>query len=153
MNSIRKHWGTVIALIALLVATYSQFSKPGWQTDIGRETPGETIRALMAQQVSGQYIIGAEAAFLAKNSREILRTIEIVEVSESGGYAVVYFKYSIGADIYRETHYLMRLGSNWYPRFGSLKYADNKPDDEEWVKKMLDKIEKWVEGSAESPYK
>jgi len=77
-----------------------------------------------------------------------MNNLEVVNVFESGDYGIAFFRYSIGADIFREAYWTGKVNGRWYWIPYLSEYSDNKPKDEEWLKKMTKKKEIWEEASA-----
>jgi hypothetical protein len=105
-------------------------------------------------QFSEQVQIHDRAVFQAKHKDEILKTIEVVQKDSIPGkdIVLVYYRYSVGADIVRSTSYMKQIDGKWYVH---SKYYSSYEDDPfgngkgEEGKKILKKAEDWEKESNE----
>lgn len=86
---------------------------------------------------------------------ELLKTLEIAEILEADEFALVLFRYSVGADVYRDSTWIRRIDGSWYvsPRYVSA-YDDDPLGDDNPVraKALAEKAEKWEKESAPKPW-
>lgn len=99
-------------------------------------------------QFNEQVRLTDKAYFTAKHKNEILKTIEVVEKDTIPGkdFILVFYRYSVGADIVHETAYMKQINSKWYihPAYYS-SYDDDPFKNGKGVegKALLDKADKW----------
>jgi hypothetical protein len=94
------------------------------------------------------------AYFISKHKDEILKTFEIVEKDTIPGkdIVLVFYRYSVGADIVRETSYLKKIDDKWYihthyySSYDNDPYKNGKPIE---GKALLEKKSKWEEESKD----
>lgn len=103
------------------------------------------------------FILSAEHRFLHENRDEILNTLEVVEEVDRGFYGVVFVRYSVGVDIFREAIYLKKYGPEWmytedqyyyyseYTDEGQDPFKDGKGSE---AKTLIERVEKWVTDGA-----
>ncbi len=137
----------VLSLAALAIAVFCLLSMPSLKYNLGRQDPGEAVKAYVSFQARGEIVGQAESAYLTENGSEIMNTLEIAEVDESERHCAVFYRYSIGAKIFRKVEYLMKVEDKWYLAF-DWEYSDNKPADSEWSSEVMKKAEEWVKDSA-----
>jgi hypothetical protein len=77
-----------------------------------------------------------------------LRSLEVVDVSESGDHAIAFFRYSIGTEVFRDACWAGKVDGRWYLIANLSEYSSDKPKDAEWFKKMLERRQKWEKESA-----
>jgi len=86
---------------------------------------------------------------------EILKTLEIAEILEADEFALVLFRYSVAADVFRDSTWIRRIDDKWYvsPRYVST-YDDDPLGDDNPVraKALAEKAEKWKKESAPKPW-
>lgn len=86
--------------------------------------------------------------FYSKHKDEIVQTLKIVETDSIPGtnIFVVFYKYSVGAEVAHETSYMRKLDGNWYLHLGYYASYEDDPFKNgrgEEGKKLLKKIENW----------
>lgn len=140
-----------VACVALALAVVSYTKIEDWSFDIGRDNPADTARAYVEFECENDFRIQAESVFMAENSEEILETLDIADVSVAGDYAVAFYRYSIGTDIFRKSLPLRMVEGKWYSSH-DWKYSSNPPSDEDWLSEVSSRIEEWEEQSAKSGY-
>ncbi|MBT7315004.1 MAG: hypothetical protein HN848_05750 [Thiotrichales bacterium] len=138
-----------VAASALIFAGISFEASSELKKDIGRTDPGDTVRAYMEFACTYDFRIQAERVFEINNSEEILDTLDVSDVAISEHFAVVFFRYSIGTDIYRKTMHLMQVDEKWYSSH-EWSYSSSSPADEDWYKEVSERVEKWEKDSAKS---
>lgn len=99
-------------------------------------------------QFNEQVPLTDKAYFTAKHKDEIIKTIEVVEKDTipSKDFILVFYRYSVGADIVHKTTYMKQMEGKWYVHpayFGS--YEDDPFKNGKGVegKALLDKSDKW----------
>ena len=141
----------IVALSALAISTYTHMNHPRWKHDFGASTPEDAVRVV--QDIFTDDIkLQARQAFLGANRDQILRGLEVVEKSESGDFGIVFFRYSIGTDIFREAYWLGKVDGKWYLIPHLSEYSDSKPADEAWFEQMVEKKEAWEKESAKPKF-
>lgn len=145
----------VVAIIALIFSlgavgfvAYSQTDAASvLKKDFGVSEPAQVPEMVMSL-LTDTVRLRASQAYLAQNRVEILKTIDIADVSISGDFALVFFRYSIGSDIFRKAYWTGKVDGKWYWIDYLSKYSDSKPANTVWFEKMESKKKKWEEGSA-----
>jgi len=99
-------------------------------------------------QFSKQVQLTDKALFLSKHKDEILKSIQVVEkVTISGkDFFLVFYKYSVGADVVHETCYMKEIDGKWYIHPGYYASYDEDPFKNgkgAEGKAILDKVDKW----------
>ena len=115
-----------------------------------------TLKASMEYdfQFSDQVPLTDKAYFNSKHKDEILKTIEVVQKDSISGkdIVLVYYRYSVGADIVRSTNYMKQIDGKWYIH---SKYYSSYDDDPfgngkgEEGKKIIKKADDWEKESKE----
>ena len=146
MKAILPITAIVISLSALALGVWNHLNPPRWKADFGANTPEDVVPAVL-RILTDNVRIQAVQAHKAIHGSEILKTLELVESSDSGNHGIVFFRYSIGTDIYRETYWVGKVDGKWY-WMPNLQYADDEPADAEWFEKMKEKKEEWEDESA-----
>jgi len=90
----------------------------------------------------------AYRAYFRFHKDEIFKTLEVVETSESGDYGIAFYRYSIGTNIVRRAIWCGKVNGEWYWVPYTIDGYD-KPTDEEWYEKMMEKKGEWEKGSVE----
>lgn len=145
----------IIAAVALVVslgvAGFVAYSRtdavPTPKEDYGASEPAQVPEKVMGI-LTDNIRLYASQAYLAQNREEILKTLEIADVAISGDFGLVFFRYSIGSDIFREAYWTGKVDEKWYRIYHLSKYSDSKPADASWFEEMESKKDKWEEGSA-----
>ncbi len=108
------------------------------------ETLKEFLRFICKENVD------AESAFLRKNQNEIIKTLEVLEeVEAEKDVSIVFYRYSVGTTMVKNTMYLRKMDHLFYPYFKYYSKYDNDPFHDgkgETAKKLLDKAEEWKSG-------
>ncbi len=151
MKSVLSVIALVTAVAALAISVYTQINPPRWKDDFGASSPKAAVVSFMSL-VTDDILLYASQAYRAAHRDEILKNLEVIDVSESEDYCIAFIRYSIGTDIFREAYWFGKVDEKWYriPYFS--EYSDSKPADEEWFKKMIDRKKKWEEESAKAKF-
>lgn len=162
MNKMIKIF-SIIALLATVSSCNQKTSNAGGGDDfvkIKKATAQTTIEGTLKEsiaydlQFSEQIQIQDKAAFQAKHKDEILKTIEVVQKDSIPGKNIilVYYRYSVGADIVRNTNYMKQIDGKWYIH---SKYYSSYDDDPfgngkgEEGKKIIKKADEWEKESKD----
>ncbi|MFA6056759.1 MAG: hypothetical protein WC756_01070 [Taibaiella sp.] len=102
----------------------------------------------LVDEIRNKPIFDAKSYFISKHGDEILRTLEIADTTYIPGVDLymVFFRYSVGADIIRETTYMKKIDNRWFTYY---KYFSSYYDDPfgnglgSEGKKLLEKGEEW----------
>ena len=151
MKSILSVIALIMALVALAFSVHTHMNPPRWKADLGASSPGGVVPNVMSI-LTDDVKLEASQAFRAAHRNEILTNLEIVDTSESGDHAIAFFRYSIGTDIFREAYWVGNVNGMWYWIPHLSEYSDNKPTDEEWLKRMMERKEKWEDESAKPKF-
>ena len=141
----------IVAISALAISAYTHINPPRWRQDLGASTPEDAVRVVQ-DILTDDIKFEAGQAFLGANRDQILRGLEVVEKSESGDFGIVFFRYSIGTDIFREAYWLGKVDGKWYVIPHLSKRSNSKPADEAWFEQMLDKKDAWEKESAKPKF-
>jgi hypothetical protein len=86
-------------------------------------------------------------AFLRAHRDEMLKTLEIVDVTQTDKIAVAFVRYSVGSNVYREGVWMRRVDGRWrvcssqyFSSFGDDPFNDGKPDE---AKKLIKRLDDW----------
>ena len=99
-------------------------------------------------QFNDQVSLTDKAYFTAKHKDEILKTIEVVEKDTIPGkdFILVFYRYSVGADIVHQTEYMKQMDGKWYihPAYFA-SYDDDPFGNGKGIegKALLEKADKW----------
>ena len=151
MKSVLPVLALIVALAALAISAYTHMNPPQWKRDFGASKP-EDVVGIVQSILTDDIKLQAAQAFRGANRDQILRGLEVVEKSESGDFGIVFFRYSIGTDIFREAYWLGKVDGKWYWIPHLSEYSDSKPADEAWFEKMVKKKETWEEESAKPKF-
>jgi len=147
MKSVLSIVALIVALAALAISAYTHMNPPRWKHDLGASNPGDVV-GIVQSILTDDVKLQAVQAFRAAYRDQILRGLEVVEKSESGDFGIVFFRYSIGTDVFRQAYWLGKVNGKWYWIPHLSKYSDSKPADEQWFEKMIEKKEDWEKESA-----
>jgi hypothetical protein len=150
MNAKLPKIAIVLSSAALLISLSQRISPPRWRADLGAKEPAQVVHEVL-DVITSDASIQALQAHRVNNRDEILRTIEVAETSESGNYGIIFFRYSIGSDIFRQAYWITKINNKWY-WMPNLEYAYSKPKDGEWFANMKRKKAKWESESAKSMF-
>ena len=65
-------------------------------------------------------LLDANSVFKYLNLDEIQKTLEVVEFQEDGDLGIVFYRYSVGTNIFRQAEWLRNVGGYWFQ--GPYKY-------------------------------
>jgi len=109
-----------------------------------------TLKASMEYdfQFSDQVQLTDKAQFASKHKDEILKSIQVVEKATIPGkdFILVFYKYSVGADVAHETIYMKQIDGKWYVHSGYYASYDEDPfknGNGTEGKALLEKADKW----------
>lgn len=99
----------------------------------------------------GKPIVYDRVYFYKLHRDEIRKTIEIVEKDTIPGkdFILVFFRYSVGADVAHSTLYMKKLDNNWYIHTGYYSSLDEDPFDNgkgAEGRELLKKSDEWEKG-------
>ena len=150
MKSILPITAIVSSLLALALVVWNHLNPPRWKADFGANTPEDVVPGVL-RLLTDDVRLQASQAHKATHGSEIRKTLELVESSESGNHGIVFFRYSIGTDIFREAYWVGKVDGKWY-WMPNLHYADDEPADNEWFEKMKEKKKEWEDESAKPKF-
>lgn len=150
MKTVLPAIALILSIAALAISLLQKVNPPRWKGDVGASEPDQVVRAVF-DILTDDARFQAVQAYRVDNRDEILKTLEVAETSKSGDYGIVFFRYSIGSDIFREAYWIAKIHNKWY-WMPNLEYADSKPKDGAWFEQMKEKKEKWEEESAKSNF-
>ena len=123
---------------------------------MAQNTVEGTLKASMEYdfQFSDQVSLTDKAYFNSKHKDEILKTIEVVEKDTIPGkdIVLVFYRYSVGADIVHATSYMKQIDGKWYihskyySSYDDDPFKNGKPTE---GKALLDKSSKWEDESKD----
>ena len=123
---------------------------------IAQNTIEGTLKASMEYdfQFSDQVPLTDKAYFNSKHKDEILKTFEVVEKETIPGkdIVLVFYRYSVGADIVHATSYMKQMDGKWYIHSKYYSSYDDDPFKNGQAtegKALLEKLSKWEEESKD----
>lgn len=121
-----------------------------------KNTIDETLKAKMVYdfQFYDEIPLTDNAYFISHHKDEILKTFEIVEKDTIPGkdIVLVFYRYSVGADIVHETSYMKKIDDKWYIHSHYYSSYDNDPFNNGnpiESKQLLEKKSKWENESKD----
>lgn len=150
MKTILPTIAIILSIAAIAISLLQRVNPPRWKEDLGTSEPEQVISAVFDILTDDARFQAVQAHKVA-NRDEILKTLEVAETSVSGDYGIVFFRYSIGSDIFRDAYWTAKIRNKWY-WMPNLEYADAKPKDGAWFEQMKEKKDKWKEESAKSNF-
>ncbi len=150
MKTILPIVAIILSITAIAISLSQKVNPPRWRVDLGASEPNQVIRAVY-EILTDEACLEARQAHMAANRNEIMKTLEVTDTSESGDYGIVFYRYSIGSDIFRNAAWIAKVHNKWY-WMPNLEYADTKPKDGTWFEQMKEKKDKWEKDSAKSNF-
>ena len=139
----------VIAVVALALSVHTRLNLHP-RLDLGAETPRDVVAKYLSAIANSKVV--ASNAYWASHYEEIMKSLEIADFSESGNYGIVFFRFSIGSDIFRGAIWVYKVNGKWYRSSDPYSFLGPKPTDKEWVEKMQAKKEEWEKNSAKPEF-
>ena len=142
------------ALIALGFSVLAYREAIFSQRDIGGSTPQECLVNWYAILRDAENYQSAQAAYHSRHRHERFRTLEISETKQSGDFSAIFYRYSIGSDVFREFTWSTKIDGKWYMMtyIGEYSAPNVKGLDQTWFLEMNAKREQWVKNSAKRPF-
>ena len=146
--------GLSVAALVVAVAALASRNNPGSSTT--KITPFDSVRA--AARTSYAFVDTRRAqradrgALLDLHGEEIRRTFDVASVLLGDSVAVALIRYSIGARVYHDTHWLRRVGPGWHPT-ADLSARRNERDpfadgDSTHARAVIDSAATWLKEGA-----
>jgi len=90
-------------------------------------------------------------AFLRLHREEMLKTLEVVDTSQTDNIAVAFIRYSIGSTVYRDAVWMRKVDGRWlvcwkqyFSDYGDDPFGDGKPDA---AKAVIKRVNEWEQES------
>ncbi|MGI8600219.1 MAG: hypothetical protein ACR2KB_13275 [Chitinophagaceae bacterium] len=139
-------------LLFLLASTLIFYSCNNIKSESATEfkydnTPLGTLKESYKHNMSNPTAYDARYYFLKKHKDEVLKTLEVVEeVEVQKDVVLIFYRYSIGTDIVKQTIYMRKIDgkylpySKYYSSYEDDPFKNGKPDE---GKALLKKAEEW----------